>query len=238
MNSFLEFFTLENVFTIFYLAMLEAVLSVDNALALAALVHGRLKDPTDQKHALRYGIVGAYLFRTLVIFGGVWLLGHEWVRWIAALYLVQMSVRELFFKKDGDEEEAKSGPKFPYLSPVWATVIAVEVMDVIFSIDSIAVTLTVSQSVAVLVGGAVLGIATMRFAAQQMIKLIDKFPILEKTAFVLVGIAGLKIVANLLGYDVPEIVFAPAMFGIVGASMLLNKAKPEWFEETEDKKAA
>jgi len=211
--------------TILYLIVLEVILSVDNALALAALVHGRIKDPVQQKHALRYGILGAYAFRTVVIFAGVWLLQNEWVKWAAALYLIHMAVKELFFKKNDGDDEAATGPKVKWLSPFWGTVIAVELMDIVFSVDSIAVTFTVTNQVELLIAGAFFGILAMRFAAQWLIKLIEKFPILEKTAFVLVGLAGLKIVASLVGYPVPELVFTPVMFGIIGGSMLLQKVK-------------
>jgi YkoY family integral membrane protein len=206
---------------------MEAVLSVDNALALAALVHGRLNDPIQQKKALRFGILFAYLVRMAVVFGGVWLMSHEWVRWIAALYLIYLSNKELFFsKKEPDNENNSGGLKFKWLTPFVSTIIAVEVMDLMFSVDSIAVALTISSIPLVLIGGAVMGIFAMRFTAGIFIKLIQKFPILEKVAFVLVMFAGLKIGAELLGFHVPEITFTLLMFGTVAASMLFNKLQP------------
>jgi len=215
---------LADVLAVGYLVFLEGVLSVDNALALAALVRGRLRDEADRKRALRYGIIGAYLFRTVTIFCGVWLMSHEIVRWLAAAYLIYLGAHELFFKSESCEIEATEGAT---LSPLWQTVIAVELMDIMFSVDSIAVALSVSQKVWVLIAGAVLGILAMRFAAAGFIKLIERFPSLEKAAFVLVMLAGIKIVLELLGREVPELAFMGCVSLIVGIAMLLDLDAPE-----------
>lgn len=224
MEAILAQFTMANLFAVMYLVLLEGILSVDNALALAALVRGRLPNEEDQKKALHYGIFGAYAFRIVVIFAGVWLMSHHWVKWVAALYLIYLSVTELFFKKHAaeDGENEVGGFKLTSLSPLWSTIVAVELMDIMFSVDSIAVALSVSSIPWVLITGAVLGILAMRFTAQTFIKLIARFPILEKTAFVLVLLAGVKIVVELLGVEIPEIAFMSLMFSVIGGSMLLN----------------
>lgn len=76
------------------------------------------------------------------------------------------------------------------MSPLVRTIIAVEMMDIMFSVDSIGAAFGVSEETWVLVLGGIIGIAMMRFASGIFIKLIARFPILEKVAFVLVGIAG------------------------------------------------
>lgn len=217
--------TVANMMAVLYLVLLEGILSVDNALALAALVKSRLPKEEDQKRALHYGIFGAYAFRVVVIFAGVWLMSHSWVKWGAAAYLIYLSVTELFFKKHAadDGENEVGGVSFNMLSPLWSAIVAVELMDIMFSVDSIAVALSVSQIAWVLIAGAVLGILAMRFTAQTFIKLITRFPILEKTAFVLVGMAGVKIVVELLGAEIPEAMFMGLMFSVIGGSMALNK---------------
>lgn len=215
-----------SILAILYLVILEGVLSVDNALALAALVRSRLPDPKDQARALKWGIAGAYIMRTGIIFIGVWLMEHEWVRWVAALYLIYLGTKELFFKPKAHDTHTGAGLKIAFLSPLVSTIIAVECMDLMFSIDSIAVTLSVSREVWVLVTGAVLGILAMRFAATYFIKLMDRFPILEKTAFVLVLLAGIKIVLELVHVHIPETAFIAGMFSIIAGSMVLGK-RPE-----------
>ncbi|RYZ62527.1 MAG: hypothetical protein EOP09_18700, partial [Proteobacteria bacterium] len=176
--------TLTNMGMVLQLAILEGLLSFDNALALAALVSGRLSHPEDRKHALLWGIWGAYVIRIGIVFVGVWLMAHEWVKLVAGLYLLWMAVNELWLKKKDGEEEASelhnaedilnrpdpNGSRRASFKKILGVIVAVEVMDLMFSIDSIAVALAVSDQKWVLITGAIIGILMMRVAAQFFVK--------------------------------------------------------------------
>lgn len=238
-----------HVFIIIQLIILEGLLSFDNALALAALVRKKLKDPVQQKRALVWGIWGAYVLRIGIIFVGVWLMKYEWVKALAGIYLVYLAIHELFFHKNNTHEfDEMNHGELKTVAPTLLVntkmfvmvIIQVELMDLMFSIDSIAVALAISDVKWVLVTGAVLGVLLMRIAAQFFVSLIEKFPILEKTAFVLVGIAGLNVILKLkdlnLGFmfltidkPIPEEIFLGLMVGILVAAMLLNKFFPKKF---------
>lgn len=248
MEDIVSQLTWANSLIILELVILEGLLSFDNALALAALVKGRLTDPKDQKLALLWGIWGAYIMRTGVVFIGVWLMEYEWAKAIAGGYLVWLAASELFFKKELENETAEVSfidpnsdvYKSHRLKRLWKTILAVELMDFMFSIDSIGVALAISNVKWVLVTGALLGILMMRIAAGAFIKLIDSFPILEKTAFVLVGLAGVNVLLKLknlpLGFahltidkEIPEAVFLPLLLFVLIGAMVLNKMFPEKF---------
>jgi YkoY family integral membrane protein len=231
------------------LVILEGLLSFDNALALAALVEKRLKDPADRKRALTWGIWGAYLFRTIVIFIGVWLMANPWIRVAAGLYLVWIAFDELYLKRhhqdNKDLEMRNFGISFLKLTPFWSTVVSVELMDIMFSIDSVAVALALSNKKWVLILGAVLGIVMMRIAAQFFIVLIEKFPILTKTAFLLVALAGINILLDTknlpipfsggfhLNVDmaIPEHPFLALLFLVFLGSIVLNWRFPKAFKK-------
>jgi YkoY family integral membrane protein len=241
---------------VFQLAILEGLLSFDNALALAALVSDRLKHPEDRRHALLWGIWGAYVMRVGIVFVGVTLMEHEWIKFLAGAYLVWLAVNELILKKAAEKEQpAKEAHEFrlpdeqgqPVIprsgwKAVWKTILAVELMDLMFSIDSVAVALAVSKEKWVLVTGAIIGILMMRVAASYFIRLIERFPILVETAFVLVGIAGIKVlleihqiklgsmVIPMLGLHIPEGIFLPLMLAILVGAILLNYKFPEKFK--------
>jgi YkoY family integral membrane protein len=234
----------QDLAVVLQLVILEGLLSFDNALALAALVGTRLSDPLQQKRALKWGIWGAYVFRTAVIFLGVWLMSNPWIRVAAGLYLVWIAVDELFLKKqDGEEKATALNFGFFKLSVFWSTVVSVELMDIMFSVDSVAVALALSQKPWVLILGAMLGILMMRVAAQFFIVLIAKFPILLKTAFVLVGLAGANILLDTKGavvpftggytihmdWAIPEHSFLILLFAIFAGSLLLNWKFPAKF---------
>lgn len=232
-----------HVLIIVQLIILEGLLSFDNALALAALVRKKLKDPIQQKKALIWGIWGAYILRIGAIFIGVWLMKYEWVKAIAGIYLVYLAVHELFFHKNKPELVNDSDSKVESSALVGTkmfvmVILQVELMDLMFSIDSVAVALAISDVTWVLITGAVLGVLLMRVAAQFFVTLIDKFPILEKTAFVLVGVAGVNVILKLkdlnLGFmsltidkPIPEAIFLGLMLGILIIAMLLNKFFPK-----------
>jgi YkoY family integral membrane protein len=241
---------------VFQLAILEGLLSFDNALALAALVSDRLKHPEDRRHALLWGIWGAYVMRVGIVFVGVTLMEHEWIKFLAGAYLIWLAVNELFLKKAEEKEQpVKEAHEFRLpdeqgqaivpragWKAVWKTILAVELMDLMFSIDSVAVALAVSKEKWVLVTGAIIGILMMRVAASYFIRLIERFPILIETAFVLVGIAGLKVlleihqiklgslVIPMLGIHIPEGIFLPVMVAILLGAILLNYKFPEKFK--------
>jgi YkoY family integral membrane protein len=242
-------FNIAHVVIIIQLIILEGLLSFDNALALAALVRKKLKDPNQRRRALIWGIWGAYILRIGVIFIGVWLMKYEWVKALAGIYLVYLAIHELFFHKknthefselDADNNESKTKSLIVGTRVFVMVILQVELMDLMFSIDSIAVALAISDVKWVLITGAVLGVLLMRIAAQFFIVLIEKFPILEKTAFVLVGIAGLNVLLKLkdlnLGFmyltidkPMPEELFLGLMIGILVIAMLLNKLFPKKF---------
>ncbi|MEY3902781.1 MAG: hypothetical protein RL189_2087 [Pseudomonadota bacterium] len=242
----------QNLLDIGTLVILEGLLSFDNALALAATVKSRLSDPNDQKHALRWGIWGAYIFRTGIIFVGVTLMKIEWVKAVAAGYLIWLAVHELWPKREQSaaddalpDAHEKGLTRYLKLSPLWSTILAVELMDIMFSIDSIGVAFAISSEPWILIAGAILGILMMRFAATVFIKLIDRFPILTKTAFVLVGLAGLNMVLKLknlplgplgeltIDKEIPEHVFTLTLTTIFFGAMLLNGLFPQWFGKRE-----
>ena len=222
-----------DVIIVLQLIIIEGLLSFDNALALAAMVKTKLTDPQDQKRALVWGIWGSYIFRTAMVLVGVWIIQVQWVKLVAGLYLVWMATSELFL------HHAKTIIRTPkvtvflskYISPLWLTIISVELMDVMFSIDSIGVALALSKKIWVLVTGAMLGILMMRLAAQMFIKLINKFPVLVKTAFILVGMAGINMVLDVSYIDcpIPEKMFLFLMFAITLGSIALNWIFPEYF---------
>lgn len=233
--------TWTHIIIVLELAIIEGLLSFDNALALAALVKKKLKNPEQQKKALLWGIWGAYIMRTATILLGVFLMKYEWVKASAGIYLVYLAVHELFFvkklhKKDVEESKNISAGSIAKASTrvFILAILQVELMDFMFSIDGVAVALAISNVPWVLVSGAVLGILMMRVAARYFIVLIDKFPILEKTAFVLVGVAGINIILKLkdlnLGFmhlsidkPIPENGFFVLMVLILAGSFVLNR---------------
>ena len=173
----------ESFFIILTLIFLEGVLSVDNAVVLALLV----KDlPEEQrKKALTYGIWGAFGFRILALLFLTYLIKLTFIKFIAAVYLLYIVVKHFFVKEK--ENAYKPVPGF------WNTVVAVELCDIAFSIDSIMAAVALSDQMWVIVLGGLLGILTMRLVAYGIIDLVKKFPWIETVAYVLIGLVAVKL---------------------------------------------
>jgi YkoY family integral membrane protein len=238
-GSFFHWDNLSQVFTdpanlgiIATLVILEGLLSADNALVLAVMVKHLPKE--QQKRALFYGIIGAYIFRFIAIGVGVYLVQITWIKVAGGLYLLWIALSNLFHlefklkrvgnvplipyigKKGNDDEETVKNKGYGF----WRTVLAVEVMDIAFSIDSVLAAFGVSEEVWVLFLGGILGVLMMRGVAQVFLKLIDKFPELEKAAFILIIVIGAKMIAGAYGFHVSHTVFFGLIIAVFGGTLI------------------
>ena len=118
--------------TVVWLVLLEGLLSADNALVLAVMV--RHLPQREQRHALRYGIWGAFIFRLIAVILSTQLMNFWQFQVVGGLYLLYLAVSH-FLSGGGDEHDQPRRLRFG--SGFWATVVAVELADIAFSIDSI-----------------------------------------------------------------------------------------------------
>ncbi|NHN29464.1 TerC family protein [Paenibacillus agricola] len=214
------------------LIILEGLLSADNALVLAVMVRHLPKE--QQKRALFYGILGAYIFRFLAIGIGTFLVKITWVKVAGGVYLLWIAISHLFkleFKLYGvlpyigkkavveEHEVENKGQGF------WKTVFAVEMMDIAFSIDSVLAAFGVSEQVWVLFLGGILGVLMMRGVAQVFLKLIEKFPELESAAFILIIVIGLKMIVAAFGVHIPHVYFFSLLIAIFGGTIVYSSYK-------------
>lgn len=217
LSNFEGIFTISGVSTILLLMLLEGLLSADNALVLAMMV--KHLPQKQQKKALTYGIWGAYLFRFLVIGIGTYLIKFVWIKALGALYLLYMAFKGLF---GSGEEEGTDVSKVANKGLI-ATIISVEAMDIVFSIDSVTAALAVSDKVWVLFLGAIFGILMMRGVAQIFVALIEKVPELEKTAYILIALIGLKLGVTLLGIEIPDMLFFGVLIAVFLGTFVVSK---------------
>lgn len=193
------------------LVLLECLLSTDNALVLSTFV--KPLSEKDQKKALFYGLWGAYIFRFLLIGVGTYLIHFWFIKVLGAVYLATLSIqffrKKYFLKESNDQidEEKTHGSLTKIFGLFWATVINVELMDLVFSIDSILASLAVSNEIWIVMLGGLIGILCMRGIATLIINLMDKVPELETTAYVLIFFIAIKMALTLFEYEIPSSIF-------------------------------
>ncbi|MEZ0327049.1 MAG: TerC family protein [Fimbriimonas sp.] len=176
------------------LVVLEALLSADNALVLAIMV--RHLPRSEQQKALLYGLVGAFVFRLIAILLATMVLTLWWLQAVGAGYLLILAIKH-FLKRPGEIGAKPVGAGF------WMTVIAVDVADIAFAIDSVLAGVAFINNpnkIWVVYLGAIIGIVLLRFAAAMFIRLLEKYPVLDHVAYFLVGWVGVKL-AFLAGHS-------------------------------------
>ncbi len=200
-----------DVLTVLLLIVLEGLLSVDNAMVLAVLVLGLPR--SQRKKALRYGIFGAFAFRIIAVVFALQLIQLEWVKLAGAAYLLYLPYKHFFGGADV-QERREITPATPWLglSAFWATVVRVELTDVVFAIDSVVVAVGMSTKAWVVLSGGILGIVTMRLVIGQMLSIVERYPPLVDGAFVIIAWVGAKLLLE-FGHD----------YGVVGPVI------PRWF---------
>ena len=170
------------------LVLLEGLLSADNALVLAIMVRHLPKKL--QQRALLYGLGGAFAFRFIAILLANMVLQFWWLQAAGAAYLLFLPTKH--FAMHARKQEAK-----PVEGGFWRTVIAVEITDIAFAIDSVLAGVAFvnnrQEKIWVVYVGAILGIVLLRFAASLFIRLLDRYPVLDHVAYVLVGWVGIKL---------------------------------------------
>lgn len=203
---------LEYAWVLLVLIGLEGILAADNAVVMAVMVKHLPKE--QQRKALFYGLVGAFVFRLGSLFLISFLVNVWQIQAIGAAYLLYIMINYLIkhyvVKKDNQEVKERKQSGF------WMTVLKVEVADIAFAIDSMlaAVALAVTlpavgdfnvggingAQFAVMFTGGFIGLIIMRFAATQFVVLLNKRPSLETAAFLIVGWVGVKLAVLTLAH--------------------------------------
>ncbi len=192
------------------LIIIESLLSVDNAAVLATMV---MDLPDKQRNrALKYGIIGAYVFRGLCLLFASWLIQIWWLKPLGGLYLLYLVWNwwkgKQTEQKDDDLLDKKSNwfyrVSLGALGTFWSTVALVELMDLAFSIDNVFAAVAFTDNLVLIWTGVFIGILAMRFVAQGFVRLMERFAFLETAAFVVIGILGLKLAASLFEHLYPD----------------------------------
>jgi len=185
------------------LILIESLLSVDNAAVLAIMVKDLPR--RDRPKALHYGLFGAYIFRGLALLFASFLISIWWFKPLGGCYLIYLA-GHYFTKRHGRKppedlaDEAKEQKRsmlyrktLGALGPFWATVLMVEVMDMAFSIDNVVAANAYSKNIILVWAGVFIGILAMRYSAQAFMKLMERFPFLEVSAYSVIAMLGIKL---------------------------------------------
>lgn len=220
------------------LVFLEGILSIDNAAVLGAMVaHLPTNQPipwpkplhflanwgqrtlgNQRDAALKVGLLGAYLGRGLMLVIAGWIIQFPWLRLIGALYLMYLAIRHFGERFDATGEDGQHGANVLKTNSFWATVAALELADLAFSIDNVIAAVALSDKLWVVMLGVAIGIVVMRFAATIFSKLITWEPAFETSAFLLLLVIG----GELILHEYAHITFSELQQFVISMSVLIG----------------
>jgi tellurite resistance protein TerC len=190
---------------------IEMSLSVDNLFVFLAIFQGFRITPQRQHTALLWGMAGAVVLRALFIAAGITLLRHfSWITWVFGLILLYAAWRLVRGDAAGGSSTGSAIPEAPTaiqnlirkLQPaehprlgIWSllpVILAVEVTDVIFAVDSIPAVLAVSHNPFVVYTSNIAAILGLRSLYVALASLLDRFRYLHYGLGALLAFVALK----------------------------------------------
>lgn len=202
--------------------LIELSLSVDNIFVIA-IIFSSFKIPKIYQHrVLFWGIIGAILFRGLMIYFGVLIINKfAWTTYLFGAFLIFTAVKMLFTSEEDDFQPKDSfvyktlGKIIPITSkmneekffistktakkaatPLFVALIVIEVMDVIFALDSVPAILAITSDPFLVFSSnifAILGLRSMYFFLANM---LEKFSYLEYSLIAILTFVGLKMLLH------------------------------------------
>jgi tellurite resistance protein TerC len=233
------------LFIIVQLIFLEGLLSIDNAAVLGAMVAplpnvegvpwpkwlawlGHRLDPilgAQQDAALKVGLLGAYAGRGLMLLIAHQIIKYPWLTLVGGAYLVYLGIEHLgSIGSDGDDGEHHIVTEN---AGFWQVVLMVELADLVFSLDNVVAAVALADHIVVVLIGVALGILALRWAASYFAIMVEKEPILQDAAYVLVLVIGLRFcVEHFLDFEISPGVQFVLSLSILGLSLLYAHWSP------------
>jgi YkoY family integral membrane protein len=188
-------FSIEASIVLLILVFLEAVLSADNAIALAAIAQG-LEDKKLEGQALNIGLVVAYVLRITLLLTATWVQQFWQFELLGAGYLLWLVFQHFSSEEDADNHH--HGPRF---SSLWQAIPVIAFTDLAFSLDSVTTAIAVSQETWLVITGTTIGIFTLRFMAGLFIRWLDEYENLADAGYITVAFVGLRLLLKVINND-------------------------------------
>lgn len=207
--------------------LIELSLSIDNVFVIAVIFSSFQIPPKYQHRVLFWGILGAIIFRALMILFGVALINKfDWIIYVFGGFLLITAYRMLKGEdEDFDPKKSKvyryvkkvfpltptiSGPHFfikrmgvKAATPLFLALIIIELTDILFALDSIPAILAITADPFIVFTSnilAILGLRSMYFLISRM---LAKFRYINYSLVVILAFVGLKMIFSHM-IEVPE----------------------------------
>ena len=238
--------------------LIELSLSIDNVFVIAVIFSSFAIPKKYQHEVLFWGILGAIVFRALMIFFGVALINKfDWIIYVFGAFLLFTAFRMLFHKEE--EFDPKKSKMFRFLkklfpisykmdgdkffikrmgiraaTPLFVALIIIELTDILFALDSIPAILAITADPFIVFSSnilAILGLRSMYFLISRM---LTKFRFINYSLVVILAFVGVKMILS-HNVEIPEwlslAVIGTSLGGGIIASLLIPDPNPQPTEE-------
>ncbi|WP_276392222.1 TerC family protein [Eudoraea chungangensis] len=233
--------------------LIELSLSIDNVFVIAVIFTAFAIPPIYQHRVLFWGILGAIVFRGLMILFGVTLINRfEWIIYVFGVFLLYTAFKML------RSDESNYNPKdsfvfkqikkvYPITSvinshdffirkmgllvatPLFVALIIIEITDVMFALDSIPAILAITSDPFIVFSSnilAILGLRSMYFLVSRM---LSKFRYIHYSLVVILAFVGIKMIIShyihIKEWISLSVIVGSLLAGIVSSLLIPEKPK-------------
>jgi tellurite resistance protein TerC len=234
--------------------LIELSLSIDNVFVIAVIFSAFSIPDKYQHRVLFWGILGAIVFRAVMIFFGVALINKfDWIIYVFGVFLLYTAYK--MARSSASKFDPKKSFVFKYLkkvypitykidgekffikrmgitaaTPLFVALIVIELTDILFALDSIPAILAITSDPFIVFSSnifAILGLRSMYFLISRM---LNKFRFINYSLVVILAFVGVKMLIS-HQVDIPEwlslsVIFVSLMGGIIASLAIPVKEKP------------
>lgn len=234
--------------------LIELSLSIDNVFVIAVIFSAFSIPPMYQHRVLFWGILGAIVFRAMMILFGITLINRfDWIIYVFGVFLLYTAYK--MFKSESIKFDPKNALAFKYLrklypltthmnghnffirrmgikaaTPLFVALIVIELTDILFALDSIPAILAITADPFIVFSSnimAILGLRSMYFLVSRM---LSKFRFINYSLVVILGFVGLKMLAaeyvHIPSWISLSLIVVSLFTGII-SSVLIPKKTPK-----------
>jgi len=228
--------------------LIEKALAVDNVF-IWLMLFGFFAVPAElQKRVLLYGVLGAIVMRTVMIFAGAWLISQfHWILYVFGAFLLVTGVKMYWFADEKPDLERNpvvrwlrrhmnistgfDGQNFftwqngvRYATPLFLALVLVEASDLIFAVDSIPAIFAITTDPFIVLTSNIFAILGLRAMYFLLAGVADRFSLLKYGLAVVLMFIGVKMLLIDV-YKIPVGFSLAVVAVIIGASVWASLRK-------------
>ncbi|MGB4064481.1 MAG: TerC family protein [Azonexus sp.] len=229
--------------------LIEKLLAVDNVFVWLMLFGFFAIPPELQKRVLIFGVLGAIVLRTAMIFAGVWLIAQfHWLLYVFGAFLLITGIKMWWFAEAKPDlaqntvirwlrrhlkvTDVLHGEHFfvrlnaggrlvRHATPLLLVLVLVELSDLIFAVDSIPAIFAITTDPFIVLTSNIFAILGLRAMYFLLADMADRFALLKYGLAAVLVFIGVKMLLIEI-YPIPVLVSLAVVASIIGTAVVLS----------------